>query len=447
MSNDGNNSKPTRIGIHYYPDTKHYRASDLAQWIPELKSLGVSWITLIAPQNRAIPEPFLNDLIANQIEPVIHFQFKVGQQIDIENLKLFLSMYSRWGVKYVVLFDKPNSRMCWKNYDWAQRELVERFLDIYIPLISSVEEAGLFPIFPPLDPGGDYWDTVFLKAALNGMQRRGCNKLLNKLHLSAYPTIFGKPLNWGAGGPERWPRTQPYTTPHGQEDQRGFHVFDWYLAIADSVLGKRPPILLLSAGKMGAYDYSMSVEEHAQRVMNITNLIHTKPSQKSRSSNQGEFESVPSEVICCNFWLLAANPLSDEEQWAWYGEDGDTLPIVGNLRNWVITNLRNSSPTTTDKAANPLPLSGQQIPHYLLLPRYEWGIAEWHLEVIRPFVIKYQPTIGFSLDEASHAKRVTVIGGQGSFPDDELDRLRITGCAVERISGDGTSIATTLASL
>ena len=95
----------------------------------------------------------------------------------------------------------------------------------------------------------------------------------------------------------------------------------------------------------------------------------------------------------------------------------------------------------------PLPLSGQPIPHYLLLPRYEWGIADWHLEVIRPFVIKYQPTIGFSLDEASHAKRVTVIGGEGSCPDDELNQLRISGCAVERISGDGTSIATTLASL
>jgi hypothetical protein len=447
MSNDGNNSKPTRIGIHYYPDTKHYRASDLARWIPELKSLGVSWITLIAPQNRAIPEPFLNDLIANQIEPVIHFQFEVGQNIDLENLHLFLSMYSRWGVKYVILFDKPNSRTSWKNNDWAQRDLVERFLDIYIPLLSMVEEAGLTPVFPPLDPGGDYWDTVFLKTALNGLQRRNCNNLLNKLHLSAYPTIFVKPLNWGAGGPERWPRTQPYATPRGQEDQRGFHIFDWYLAIADSVLGKRPPILLLSAGKMGVYDYSMSVEEHAQRVMNIIDLLHAKPSQISRSSNQGSSEQVSTEVICCNFWLLAADSQSDEEQWAWYDEEEDTLPIVGKLRNWATANQENLSLTAAKIAANPLPLSGQPIPHYLLLPRYEWGIAEWHLDVIRPFVVKYQPTIGFSLDEASHAKRVTVIGGQGSFPDDELDRLRTSGCAVERISGDGTSIATTLASL
>ncbi|MCK4726009.1 MAG: hypothetical protein KAT29_09405 [Anaerolineales bacterium] len=447
MSKDSNNSKPARIGIHYYPDTKHYRASDSAQWIPELKSLGVSWIALTAPQNRAIPEPFLKDLIANQIEPIIHFQYEVGQHIDLENLRLFLSMYKRWGVKYVILFDKPNTRSCWRNIDWAQRDLVERFLDIYIPLISKVEEAGLIPVFPPLEPGGDYWDTVFLKAALNGMQRRGCKKLLSKLHLSAYPTIFGKPLSWGAGGPERWPRTQPYSTPRGQEDQRGFHIFDWYLAIADSVLGKRSPIILLGSGIIGAFDYSMSVEEHAQRVMNIIDLLHAKPSQKPRAANQVLSDPVPTEVICCNFWLLAANPQSNDENWAWYGDDGDTLPIVGNLRNWVAANQIKSSSIASNKVANPLPLSGQPIPHYLLLPRYEWGIAEWHLEVIRPFVIKYQPTIGFSLDEASHARLVTVIGGQGSFPDDELDRLRSSGCEVERISGDGTSIATTLASL
>lgn len=440
-------NKNTRIGIHYYPDTRHYRASDLAKWIPELKALGISWLTLIAPLNRAIPEPFLNALLDNQIEPIIHFKFDVGQQINLENLRLFLSMYSRWGVKYIILFDKPNSRPRWKNNDWAQKDLVERFLDIYIPLINITVEAGLIPVFSPLDPGGDYWDTVFLKTALNGMQRRGCHKLLEKLHLSAYPNIFGKPLNWGAGGPERWPQSQPYSTPQGQEDQRGFHIFDWYLAIANTVLGKRPPMLLLSTSFNERLGYSISIEEHAQKVINIVNLLDAHTSQKPRSSKQGQIEPVPPEVICCNFWLLAADPLSDDEQWAWYCEDGDMLPIVGNLRNWVYAKQCKTSTTASNNSAMPLPLSGQPIPHYLLLPRYEWGIADWHLEVIRPFVIKYQPTIGFSLDEASHAKRVTVIGGEGSFPDDELNQLRISGCAVERISGDGTSIATTLASL
>jgi putative cell wall-binding protein len=59
-------------------------------------------------------------------------------------------------------------------------------------------------------------------------------------------------------------------------------------------------------------------------------------------------------------------------------------------------------------------------------------------------VKKYRPTIGFSLEQASLAVKVTVIGNTQSFSDEQLDLLRNAGCQVERISGDGTSIATQL---
>jgi hypothetical protein len=91
------------------------------------------------------------------------------------------------------------------------------------------------------------------------------------------------------------------------------------------------------------------------------------------------------------------------------------------------------------------PPANRPISHYLLLPTYEWGIAEWHLEAIRPFVKKYRPTVGYSVEEAAKAARVTVIGGEQSFPAESLEKLAMAGCLVERISGDGTSIATQLA--
>ena len=85
------------------------------------------------------------------------------------------------------------------------------------------------------------------------------------------------------------------------------------------------------------------------------------------------------------------------------------------------------------------------IKHYMLLPLYEWGVAEWHLEVIKPFVQKHQCTVGFSLEEARYAKRVTVVGSTLTFSDNDLDDLRLQGCQVERIDGNGTSIASMLA--
>ena len=53
--------------------------------------------------------------------------------------------------------------------------------------------------------------------------------------------------------------------------------------------------------------------------------------------------------------------------------------------------------------------------------------------------------IGFSLNYAFMAERVTVVGNNDQFPEAALDQLRNAGCRVERINGDGTSIATQLA--
>jgi hypothetical protein len=90
-------------------------------------------------------------------------------------------------------------------------------------------------------------------------------------------------------------------------------------------------------------------------------------------------------------------------------------------------------------------VTNHPISHYLLLPTYEWGVSEWHLDVAKPFIKKYAPTVGFSIQEASLAARITVVGGPQTFSEEALDSLREKGCSVERISGDGTSIASILA--
>jgi hypothetical protein len=82
-----------------------------------------------------------------------------------------------------------------------------------------------------------------------------------------------------------------------------------------------------------------------------------------------------------------------------------------------------------------------------LLPSYAWGISGWHFELIRPFVQKYLPTIGFSILEASQASKVTILGNLTGFPANTLDTLLNSGCIVEQIEGDGTELATKLAEI
>src|SRR5512147_276141 len=190
----------SRLGFHYYPDTLHYRASDLFTWLPELKAMGAGWLTLVAPPNYAIPEPFLHGLLAAGIEPILHFNLPLCHQTHDDTLGLLFRAYAGWGVRYVVLFDRPNQRNAWPISAWAQSDLVERFLDIFLPIANAALQAGLIPVFPPLEPGGDYWDTAFLRLALEGLERRGQEELLQELHLSAYAWADERPLEWGAGG-------------------------------------------------------------------------------------------------------------------------------------------------------------------------------------------------------------------------------------------------------
>lgn len=163
-------------------------------------------------------------------------------------------------------------------------------------------------------------------------------------------------------------------------------------------------------------------------------------------------EPLPEEIIACNFWLLSADTYSSFQNQAWFQQDGSHIPLVEKWIQWVKETLSQKTaghlnqPAVNKASFSPatLPDSHHPIAHYMLLPLYEWGVADWHLEVIHPFVKKYQPTVGFSLQEAALAAHVTVVGNEQTFPESAIERLRIGGAIVERISGSGTSIASQL---
>lgn len=428
----------TRYGFYYFPDTLHYRENDIHTWIPELHALGASWLTLLAPTDRAIPELFLRQVIEQGIQPVIHFPLSTAGSAGSVDTGIFFDAYSHWGVKYLALFDRPNLLRNWSSADWAQRNLVERFLDIFIPIARRALTAGLIPVFPPLEPGGDYWDTAFLYSALQGLHRRGEQDLLDQLTLSAYAWSSNRSPNWGAGGPERWPKTRPYSTPQNSEDHLGFRIFDWYLAISEAALSKRLPIILLGAGsrigdQLDLHSPAVDIQAHTWQNSTLVRIM---------SGRSQEFDPVPPEVLTCNFWLLSADRDDPELANAWYRPDQEQLPVVALLKQWVVNGGADPSPSSKYLSASGSYIGGARpISHYLLLPTFEWGVADWHLDAIRPFINKFQPTIGFSPVEASHAKKVTVVGGASTIPESIIDGLLAAGCIVEQISGDGMNIA------
>lgn len=450
-------SSRSRLGFHYFPDTLHYRERDLQIWLPELKSLQANWLTLLAPAERAIPEFFLNGLLEARIEPLLHFPLSLSTPVHPVQLTTLFHNYARWGVHYVALFDRPNTRQAWDSADWAQADLVERFLDIYLPVAEAAQREGLLSIFPPLEAGGDYWDTAFLRAALRGIQRRGYTSLLENFILGAYAWTGKRSLDWGAGGPERWPASRPYYTPPGAQDQIGFRIFDWHLPILQAELGSSRPVFLLRAG-IGPGNATPPEQGlaanlyHIQRNMEIAQLI----SGENLFPDQGnQHEPVPSAVQACNFWLLAADENSSSVSHAWFQPDGSQLPVVNAYRQWkaggqlvssttlpLMTNRPpRNQPRIMAQKNSPENGQGHPIDHYLLLPLYAWGAAEWDIEAVQPLLQKFHPTVGFSLSEASLAARVTVVGGAKTIPEEALDQLRSSGCIVERLTTVGTNLA------
>ena len=320
-----------RLGLHYYPDTYHYRETDLQTWLPEFSQLGVSWLTLLAPAERAIPEKFIVGLLAAGIQPVLHFHLPLPSYPASvpTNLRLLFETYARWGITYAVLFDRPNLRQSWSPTTWAQSQLVERFLDLFLPLAEAARQAGLLPVFPPLQPGGDYWDTAFLRLALQGIQRRANPHLTEKLVLGAYAWVGGQSLDWGAGGPDRWPKARPYLTGEPSsgtcnQDQRGFRIFDWYLALSQAVLGGPRPILLVAAGSQ-PQDFQ-HLEAHAQMNLSIARLM---------AGEVTPAEPVSPWVLACNFWLLTTAAGHPHAAQAWFPAGQKPLPCVGALQEWV----------------------------------------------------------------------------------------------------------------
>lgn len=440
----GDQKQYSNAGVHYFPDTLHYRVEDLNKWLPELKRLRVSSIVLKSPCDRAIPEFFLKSLLQENINPIIEFNLPLNKKVNTQELRVIAQAYAHWGVKYVVLFDRPNEKSNWKSASWVQNDLVDRFLDQFIPLARLVIEEKLTCVFPPLEPGGSYWDTAFLRGCFNNLQRRMQTEIIQNMVLSAYAHHNDKDIDWGLGGPQQWPETRPYITPQNSQDQRGFRIYEWYQAIAQAVFQKEFPIILFQAG-LNHSPHLMDASPETQKLnwkfqSEIIHLIQYSY-DPSEERDQG-IEEIPTNVISVNFWLLAEEMDKTKNSLAWYRNGEPVSPCIQLLQANGKEEVLSKSFSSSTKAATD---SRHPIRHYVLLPVFESGVSEWHLAVAQPFVIRHQATLGFSLNEARFAAQVTVVANPKTISEECLNDLRKSGSIVERISGDGTSIATKLA--
>ena len=416
-----------RIGFHYFPDTLHYQVKNLSLWLPELIQMRVGWLVLKSPLNFAIPEEFIKGLLENQIQPVIHFEFQINAPVKPDDLKVVLAAYAKWGVKYVVFFSSPNLKSSWEEGTWTQGDLVEHFLDRYLPFAKAADQMGLVPILPPLQPGGDYWDTSFLKKMLLLIQQRKAIEMLTNLHIAVSAQTFNKPLDWGLGGSQAWHKSSPYLKSEAnQQDHIGFQTWEWYTEIIEKALNITPKIMLFWYGASDIHnDHNLDSDFSMETMINLANPVESKPEHNSSALALGD------HVIACMFWLLSASGSDPQSKTTWFTNRGEArMAAVEKLKANKAQFAKSFAPSEymiSSKVADWL----YPIDHYLLLPTYEWGVPEHILERVRPIIRESQPTVGFSLSEATFARKVTIWNENNAFSEYDINLLRQSGCLVD----------------
>ena len=280
-----------------------------------------------------------------------------------------------------------------------------------------------------------------MQQTLESLLRRHELQIMDQLVLSAYAWTNGHTLDWGAGGENSCLANNGLENISDCEDQRGFHIADWYANIAHELLHKNLPIILFQAGLNSApsrisNDHS-SEEEMGDRLVLIGKLLEGEL-QENPNALIGDYKPINENVIACNFWNITSFQHVNSP-FAWFNPDVSPRAIATKWQNWRTEKKRDLKPQSETTVNAP------RFNTFLLLPSYGWGISDWHWNVIRPFIDKHKPVIGFSYKEAFIADRVYAIGDEDVIPEEQLNYLRQSGCYVERICGDGTSIATLLA--
>lgn len=421
---------PNRFGFYYFPDCQHYAEKDIQRWLPALKEVNAQWLVLQSPVNRAIPEDFIRTFSESGIQLVIDFNSLLSTVVDWHDLELLLSNYGKWGAKYAMLNQYPNQQASWAHNQWGNSNLIDSVISEFIQFGTHCLENGIRPVFPLLTPGGDYWDLAFLKIALVMLKEKAPLSIQNNFVLSAAAWDWGKQLDWGTGGQERWPKVKPYKFPQESQNQLGFRTFEWYAQITSVVFGKSIPILLLQAG---INNFQLDPEENTEPA-DLDKLIAIYKLLKGENvyeepGNTHLLQPISADVIGCCFYLLASESPA-QNACRWYSADGLRLPPAQ-----AIHFIENGKQEQIEENSNEKPSSKVNFKQnrYILISSALESEASILLELLHPYIAKFRPMIGFSVEDAAESAMVlAVLPDDGSEPP-KFEILKNNGSLVKII--------------
>ncbi|MBQ4514778.1 MAG: hypothetical protein II969_17425 [Anaerolineaceae bacterium] len=441
------NRKSKKLGFHYYKDAGHFDDPSLDYWLPKLQAAGTSWLVIYAPDNGEIPENFITRLREVRIEPIVVLNYAISEPPSTQIFQQRMAYFHSVGIHMVQFFNRPNMRSSWNAEDWVKPGLVTRFIRRFADYATICVREKVIPLFPLLEPGGDYWDLAFLRSSVKLIKKEFSESLLSNLVFSASGCLNKNPLSWNEAGPAGYPPAAPYA--EGVVDHRGFYLFQWYEEILRKEIGKNVPLLLMDAGLWDASAgiFDVVTRESKQQYLNILNLL-----QDVTLRTDGK---IPSYVLSCcvyklptteslsaaapapsgsteNIFTLNAKNLTEELSFAEKTKRAlrklNPVNLIGSIKK-VGTNI-----ATNIQYAGRYVFQGGSLKEYFLLPEVSSLFTEDQMNTIRQYIKIHKCASGNDLNEALASKNVIMIDDQALYPAYMLRQLQDRGCAVHTVS-------------
>ena len=442
------NRKSKKLGFHYYKDAGHFDDPSLDYWLPKLQAAGTSWLVVYAPENGEIPENFIMRLRDVRIEPVVVLNYSISEPPSQQIFRQRMAYYHSIGIHMVQFFNRPNMKSSWNAEDWVKPGLVTRFIRRYADYAAACVQEKVIPLFPLLEPGGDYWDLAFLRSSVKQMRKEYSDAVISNLVFSASGCLYRHAIEWNEAGPAGCPPAVPYA--ESQVDHRGFYLFQWYQDILKKELGKSVPLLMMNAGMWdgSAGIFDVVTRDSKQQYLNILNLLQDV-TQKSDSK-------IPPYILsCCVYKLPSTESLSASVPVGKNAADSVFSADISintdvkvsfsekflhflrsiNLKNFFefIKKVGTKLASSIYNAARFL-MRGGSLKEYFLLPEVNSLFTEEQMNTIRQYIKIHKCASGNDLNEALASKNVIMIDDQALYPAYMLRQLRDRNCAVHTVS-------------
>jgi hypothetical protein len=319
---------------------------------------------------------------------------------------------------YIQIFNEPSDGREWRDGVPKPRVFVARWCDH----AARVADAGGFP-------GLQVLDVDELRSVLAELKARRAAKVIDRMWFCPHP--------YGANHPPDYPydvRNQ-YDHPGAtvMTDDIAVLQFLVFAPVFQEELGFIPPFI---AGE-GGWQYRNAEDGRYAKVDDAAHArYHAALFNWFRTGLLSNGDALPEYLFTICPWILYGY-----EADAWYswttGTRQQTIDAVKAIPEFV---RRTGGAEAPQLAAKPI----QILSHYML-----FGAAtpaqRARLVLARDYLTRFSIPFGFSVDEAAHAKQVTIVGDQSVVSAEEEANLKGAGCRIERLLGDAYALRIILA--